>query len=92
MTKYSLDKVCTGDHKADLVNSRIMELAEDIVEKEVERECKENNIVCYHQRIEDETTVMTYTEEAQEIFNELYDAQVDFLYNFVNEIIEIDRK
>ncbi len=49
MKKYSLDNVCTGDHKADNVNSRIMEVADNIAEQLTEKECKLNNIVCYHQ-------------------------------------------
>lgn len=89
MKKYSLDNVCTGDHKADNVNSRIMEVADDIAEQLTEKECKLNNIVCYHQEVENGTTVLSYTEEAQDIFNEYYDSKVDELYKLVNSCIEI---
>lgn len=91
MEKYSLDNVCTGDHKADEVNSRIMEHASDIAEKLTEKDCEISKIKCYVTEMEGETEVESYTEEAQDIFNEYYDEYVDILYNFTNRVIEIDK-
>ena len=38
--------------------------------------------------MEGETEILSYTEEAQDIFNEYYDEYVDILYNFANNVIK----
>lgn len=85
MKEYSLDNVCTGDHKADNVNSRIMEVAGDYADELTERDCHLDNIECY----EEDETGLSFTEEAQEIFNEYYDSKIDELYALVNSCIKV---
>ena len=89
MEKYSLDKVCTKEAtgKDDNINSLIMEFASDIAEKLTNLECQLNSIVELVKHEDDSTS---YTEEAQDIFNEYYDEQVDSLYKLVNLTINTD--
>ena len=61
----------------------------DFAEVLTERDCKLSNIVCYHQEVENGTTVLSYTEEAQDIFNEYYDAEIDRLYYLFNNCLKI---
>lgn len=90
MEKYSTDTACTGNTKADHINSRVLEWASDVAEELTERDCIITNTKCYNVEMEGETEVTTYTEEAQDIFNEYYDAQVDSFYNFLNTCLEIE--
>lgn len=89
MEKYSLDTVCTGNHKSDHINSRIMELADDIAtelaQKDWEADERPENFW-----IEEVDNTMRMNSEAQEIWNEYYDKYVDILYAFTNRVIEID--
>lgn len=88
MKKYSLDNLDKGGKKADAINSLIMEVASDFAHKELEDNWRDS-IKIY----EDEgASITNYTEEAQDIFNEYYDIQMDILYNLVNECIEVDSK
>lgn len=68
----------------DTINSLIMSQASDTAEKLTELECKLNGIECYVVEMEDETEVSSYTEEAQDIFNNYYDVQMTELYALLN--------
>jgi hypothetical protein len=87
--KYSIDNVCTGNYKADIINSEIMEVASDIATHLTELDCAIEDIVCYTTEIEGDTSVLSFTEEAQSIFDEHYDIQTDRLYNLINKCIDI---
>lgn len=86
--KYTLDNVCTGNHKVDHINSRIMEFADDVAkhkaQKDWEAEGRPENFY-----IEETNGDLRMNAEAQEIFNEYYDAEIDNLYKLVNRCIEI---
>jgi hypothetical protein len=88
-TFYSLDDFCTGNKKADEIYSEILELSSDIAEILTEKECQFNNIVCYKEEIKENTTILSYTDEAQTIFNNYHEKEIDKLYNFINKILNI---
>ncbi len=71
------------------INSRIMEQASEIAEKLTILACKLNGIECYVVEMEGETEVLSYTDEAQDIFNVYYDEQKTELYNLLNSQLEI---
>lgn len=83
---YSLDKLETD--KDFQVNSIIMELASENADKLTQQECEINNVKC----LVEEDGELSYTEEAQDIFNVYYDKQVDLLYKTFNELLEINKK
>ena len=89
--KYHQDNVCIGDFKADHINSRILEWADDMAETLTEKDCEIAKITCYKTEMEGDVEVQSYTEEAQDIFNEYYDEQVDSFYLFLNTINEIEQ-
>lgn len=91
MEKYSIDTACTGDFRADLINSAVLAWADDVAEKLTEQECFLNGIRCYDKTIEKGTEVLTLTDEAQDIFNKHYDEQVDSFYKFANRVIQIEQ-
>ena len=64
------------------VNSIIMEIACDLAGKLTEQECKRKKIKVF-QKVDGETS---YTEDAQDIFNSLYDEKMDEVYSFANTI------
>ncbi len=66
------------------INSLIMVQADDIAEKLTELDCKLAKIDCYVKEMEGETEVLSYTHEAQEIFNVYYDKYTTELYNLLN--------
>lgn len=86
--KYLIDNVYTGNHKADHINSIIMEFADDIAEhraqKDWESEGRPENFY-----IEEANGDLRMNAEAQEIYNEYYDEEVDRLYKLINRCIEI---
>jgi hypothetical protein len=88
MKKYSEDLVCTGDSKADNINSRIMELADDLATKDALVEYGELR-EGFYVTVEREKTMC---EEAQEIWQRCYEEYIDVLYTFANRVIEIDRE
>lgn len=91
--KYNLDNVCTGDAKADNMNSLILEYASEIAGDMTERECNLSGIVCYNTEIENSgAEVLSYTEKAQDIFDVYYDSLVDDFYKFINLVLEIDKQ
>jgi len=67
------------------VNSIIMEKACDIAGEITEKECEIQGIECFIEE-DDETS---YTEEAQDIFNEHYDKQMASLYKLVNDVLSV---
>jgi hypothetical protein len=75
-------EINTGEEQ--FINSSIMSQASDIAEKITELECKLNGIQCYVSEMEGETVVLSYTEEAQDIFNEYYDQYTEELYALLN--------
>ena len=86
---YNLDMVCTGNHKADNINSRIMELADDYAEmlaqKDWELADRPENFW-----IEEEDGSMRMNAEAHEIWEVYYDEKVDQLYHLLNTCLEIN--
>lgn len=88
MKKYSLDNACTGDFKADDINSRIMEVVDDMAEELALRDWGENRKGFWIEASDGEGETMC--EEARQIWEEHYDKYVDILYNFANRVIEID--
>tara|TARA_R110002126_G_scaffold253231_2_gene396270 strand:- start:417 stop:686 length:270 start_codon:yes stop_codon:yes gene_type:complete len=81
--KESTYKMLTPEH--DKINNTILEQASDTAEKLAELECKVNNITFYI--ITKDCT--SYTDEGQDIFNVLYDEQVEELYNLLNRQLNI---
>jgi len=75
-------EVHTGEDQ--FINSSIMSQAADIAERLTELECKLNGIECYVEEMEGNTVVMSYTEEAQDIFNVYYDQYTTELYDLLN--------
>lgn len=83
MKKFSLDTLETAkDHE---INSIIMEQASETADKLTELECKLNKIKCYDECDNE----ISYTDEAQDIFNIFYDEEVDNLYKLLNVQLEI---
>jgi hypothetical protein len=68
----------------DLINSLIMEKADDIASNLTQLECVLNNIKCFNTTLEGDTEVMTFTEEAQDIFDVYYDQYTTELYDLLN--------
>ena len=75
-------EVHTGEDQ--FINSSIMEQASDIAEKLTELECKLKGIECYVSEMEGLTEVLSYTEEAQDIFDVYYDQYMSELYDLLN--------
>ena len=71
------------------INSLIMSQAIDNAEKLTELECKIGNIECYVIKMEGYVECTTYTEEAQDIFNILYDQQMEELYGLLNAQLKL---
>lgn len=71
------------------INSLIMSQASDIAERIVDLECKLNGITCYIVEMEGDTEVSTYTEEAQDMFNIVYDEQFTELYALLNAQLKV---
>lgn len=71
------------------MHDTIISQAADIAEKLTELECKANGVECYVSEMEGETEVLSYTEEAQEIFNTYYDQYTEELYNLLNTQIKL---
>lgn len=90
MDIYNQDTVCQGNHKADDINSRIMELADDIAEKLALKDWGETRAGFWVKSEEGEGQSMS--EEAQGIWNEYYDEYVDKLYTFTNKVVSHDRE
>jgi hypothetical protein len=83
--KYSQDDINTDEQHS--ANSIIMEIACDMAQALTEEECKESDIEVYlieNEGEEDEES--SYTEEAQDIFNEHYDQKMDEVYAVANII------
>jgi hypothetical protein len=76
-------EINTGEEQ--FINSSIMSQACDIAEKLTELECKLNGIQCYVSEMEGETEVLSYTEDAQDIFNDYYDQYTEELYELLNQ-------
>lgn len=89
MEKYSLDTVCMGNHKADHINSRVMELADDIATELAQRDWEVDDRA-ENFYVEEEDGSLRLNGDAQEIFDEHYDRYVDILYKFANRVIELD--
>jgi hypothetical protein len=70
--------------KYDLINSLIMEKADDIASNLTQLECTMNNIKCFNTTLEGDSEVMTLTEEAQDIFDVYYDQYTTELYDLFN--------
>jgi hypothetical protein len=66
-----------------------MSEASDNADKLTELDCKIAGIECYVVEMEGETEVSSYTEEAQDIFNQHYDAQMTSLYNLLNAQLKV---
>lgn len=78
--------------KTSNMNSLLIEMACEIAEHLTEKDCKHLNI--QEIRAEEgaeEGGATRYTEEAQDIFNEHYDEQMDLVYRYANHIVKIDR-
>lgn len=88
--KFEEDELHTAED--DHINSLIMEQASEIADKLTLLECKLNKIECYHIEMEDDTEVSSYTEEAQDIFDNYYDEQKTELYNLLNAQLKIIKK
>jgi hypothetical protein len=86
--KYSTDTVCTGNHKADHINSRVMELADDIATELALQDWGKFRKGFYIKAEDGEGETMC--EEARQMWEIYYDEYVDTLYNFTNAVIEID--
>jgi hypothetical protein len=80
--KFIEGEVHTGEDQ--FINSSIMSQAADIAEKLTELECKLQGIECYVSEMEGLTEVLSYTEEAQDIFDVYYDQYMTELYNLLN--------
>ena len=87
--KYTLDTVCTGNHKADNINSRVMEVADDIATELALQDWGETRANFYVEASDGSGEMMC--EEAHGIWEVYYDKYVDILYNFTNTVIEIDK-
>lgn len=87
--KYSSDTTCSGNHKADNINSRIMELADgiatELAQKDWETEDRGENFY-----VEEENGDLRLIGDAHEIWEKYYDKYVDILYSFSNKVIQID--
>lgn len=70
--------------KEMLINTLIMEKADDIASALTQLECVLNNIKCFNTTLEGDTEVMTFTEEAQAIFDVYYDQYTTELYDLFN--------
>lgn len=79
---FGEDKLDTVEQQS--IHSRILEQASDTAEKLTELECKVNDIKCWNSEMEGKVEVLTFTDEAQDIFNEYYDQQVSELYCLLN--------
>lgn len=85
--KYEAHKLETIQQQE--MNSLLLERASDISEALTKLTCEKNNIKCYN---EGDNTCMTYTDEAQEIFNAYYDHYTEELYKLANSIVKIDNE
>jgi hypothetical protein len=65
------------------VNSLIMEIASDIASEKVSLNFGLDQYL-------HEKNGTTYTDEAQEVFNQYYDEEMDRLYSLVNEIKKLE--
>lgn len=85
--QFNIDEVYSPQemHMHDTIISK----AADIAEKLTELECKVNGIECYVSEMEGETEVLSYTEEAQEIFNVYYDQYTEELYHLLNSQLKL---
>lgn len=70
-----------GQHN---VNSIIMEVASDLASTLTEKECEKRGIKCLTFSGDEEAS--TYTDEAQDIFNDFYDDKMDEVYAIANTI------
>ncbi len=89
MVKQFDNETLTPTLEHDKINSTILEMASDFSETLTELECNINNITCYVSEMEGETEILTFTEEAQDIFNIYYDKLVDELYSLLNRQLKI---
>lgn len=76
------------------INSIIMEQASDNAERLTELECKVNALQCYTTVLEkvakgEDVEVSSFTNEAQDIFNIIYDKQMNELYDLLNLQLKI---
>ena len=69
------------------INSYLMEVAAEHADTFVHNDMKDNEI--YITTLEGSTY---YTDEAQELFNEYYDAELDGLYTIINNVKEIEER
>lgn len=76
-------EINTGEEQ--FINSSIMTQAADIAEKLTELECKLHGIECYVEEMDGKVVVMSYTEEAQDIFDGYYDQYTTELYELLNQ-------
>lgn len=67
------------------INSLIMGQADDIATSLTELECKLNGVKCYEETIDGGMVFLTFTEEAQEIFDVHYDKYTTELYELLNQ-------
>ena len=88
MKKYSEDLVNTGNFKADNINSRIMELADELATKDALVEWGENRAGFYVEAEDKNGTALS--EEAHDVYLGYYEKHIDTLYKFANDVIEID--
>lgn len=72
-------------HEDDHINSLILSQAADIAEELTELECKLHNIVCWIYDDEGQS----FSEEAQDIFNEYYDKYTTELYDLLNAQLKV---
>ncbi len=73
----------------EAINVTIISQACDTAEVLTELECKVAGIECYVSEMEGETECLSYTEEAQDIFNVHYDEQTTQLYKLLNSQLKI---
>lgn len=88
MKKYSEDLVSKGNFKADNINSRIMELADELATKDALAEWGETRAGFYVEA--DDKNGTTLSDEAHDVYLGYYEKHINTLYKFTNDIIEID--
>ena len=71
------------------INSVILDKASDIAEQLTILECKLNDIKCYNSAKENDVEVLSFTDEAQEIFDIHYNQYTTELYALLNTQITI---
>ena len=81
MKKFEQGELNTSEQQE--VNSVIMEQASEIAGELTEQICEKKGIKCFVYG-EDQTS---YTDEAQDIFNRLYDEKMEEFYEFANRIV-----